>query len=69
MEVELQDCTTLSTTEAEYIATSEATKEAIKLHQLSVDFSDKGQIDRPVPNLYLRLTKRNTPNQESSKPC
>ena len=37
----LQECTTLSTTEAEYIATSDATKEAVWLHRLSANFSAK----------------------------
>ena len=48
----LQDCTTLSITEAEYIAASEATKEAIWLHQLLADFSAKDPNDHLVPTLY-----------------
>ena len=34
----LQECTTLSTTEAEYIAASEAAKETILLYQLLANF-------------------------------
>ena len=34
----LQECTTLSTTKPEYIATSDATKEAIWLHRFSTNF-------------------------------
>ena len=48
----LQDCATLSTTEAEYIAASKATKEAISLHLLSADFSAKDRINHPAPTLY-----------------
>ena len=48
----LQDFTALWTTEAEYIATSEAADEAIWLHWLSADISAKGRIERPAPTLY-----------------
>ena len=34
----LQECTALSTTEAEYIATSDTTNEVLWLHRLSADF-------------------------------
>ena len=44
----LQECTALSTTEAEYIAA----KEAIWLHQLSVDFGTANRIDQPAPTIY-----------------
>ena len=37
----LQECTTLSTIEAEYIATSNVAKEAVWLHRLSPNFSTK----------------------------
>ena len=37
----LQECTTLSTTEAEYIAASDVAKEAVWLHCLSANFSAK----------------------------
>ena len=48
----LHECTTLSTIEAKYVAASEATKEAIWLHQLSAYFSAKGRIAHPTPTLY-----------------
>ena len=52
IEVEAKECTTLSTTESECIAASEAAKEAIWLQRLSVDFSAKSQIDHPTLTLY-----------------
>ena len=48
----LQECMTLSTIEAEYIAASEATKEAIWVHRLSPDFGTTSQIDQPAPTMY-----------------
>ena len=48
----LQECMTLSTIEAKYIAMSEATKEAIWLHRLSIDFSAKSRINHPTPTLH-----------------
>ena len=41
----LQDCITLLTIEAEYIATSEVAEEAIWLHRPSTDFSTRGRTD------------------------
>ena len=52
MEVKLQECTTLSTLEANYIATLEATKEAIWLYPLSTNFSATRWIDHPTSILY-----------------
>ena len=40
------------TAEAEYIAASEAAKEAIWLHRLAVDFLAISQINRPTPTIY-----------------
>ena len=48
----LQDCTTLSTTEAEYVVACEATKEVICLHRLLANFSTNNQIDHPAPILH-----------------
>ena len=48
----LQECTALSTTEAEYIAASDTTKEVVWLHRLSANFSAKRQLDRPTPTIY-----------------
>ena len=47
----LQECTALSTIEGEYIAASEAAKEAIWMHQLSTDFSATSQIDWLAPTI------------------
>ena len=57
----LQECTALSRTEAEYITASDATKEVICLHRLSVNFSATRRLDH-----LLRLSERNTPYSESS---
>ena len=43
---------TSSTTEAEYIATLDAAKEAIWLHRLSADFSAKRRLDHPPLTIY-----------------
>ena len=48
----LQECMTLSTTEAEYIATSDAAEEAVWLHPLLADFSVKRLFDDPTPTIY-----------------
>ena len=48
----LQEWTTLSTIEAGYIAASEAMKEAIWLHLLSVDFSATSPINHLAPTIY-----------------
>ena len=48
----LQECTVLSTTEAEYIVASDATKEVVWLHRLSADFSVKRQLDHPALTIY-----------------
>ena len=53
--LKLQDYMTLSMIEAEYIATSEATKEAIWLHRLSTDFSAKSQNGHLALTLYCNL--------------
>ena len=47
----LQECKALSTIEAEYIATSDASKEAVWLHRLSVAFSVKRRLDRLAPTI------------------
>ena len=57
----LQECTALSRTEAEYITASDATKEVICLHRLSVNFSATRRLDH-----LLRLSERNTPQPKSS---
>ena len=50
----LQECTSLNTTKAEYIAASNAMKEAIWLHWLLVDFSTKRQLNHLVPTIYCK---------------
>ena len=47
----LQDCTALSTLEAEYIAASEAVKEAIWLQRMTADFTDSGPEFASSPTL------------------
>ena len=42
----------MSTTEVEYIAALDATKEAAWIHRLSADFSAKRQTDHPTPTIF-----------------
>jgi hypothetical protein len=48
----LQDCTTFSMTEAEYIAASKVAKEAIWLQRLTADFTDSGPESVSTLTLY-----------------
>ena len=48
----LPECMVLSTTEAEYITTSEVAKGAIWLQRLSADILVKSRINHPAPTLY-----------------
>ena len=48
----LQECTTLSTTEAECIATSDAAKEVVWLHRLSANFATKRLLNRQALTIH-----------------
>ena len=48
----LKECRTLSTTEAEYIATSDTSKEVVWLHGLLANFLTKRRLDCPTPTIY-----------------